>query len=61
VSDLVTISGVEQSVVSHHLTRLRNDKLVRVRREGKLALYSLSNEARQLLDALWPRSENAPE
>jgi DNA-binding transcriptional ArsR family regulator len=54
VSDLGTISGVEQTVISHHLGTLRHLRLVRSRREGKLAMYSLSAEGRRLLDAVFP-------
>ncbi|MEA2361650.1 MAG: ArsR family transcriptional regulator, lead/cadmium/zinc/bismuth-responsive transcriptional [Thermoleophilaceae bacterium] len=54
VTDLGTISGVEQTVISHHLTTLRRLRLAQPRREGKLALYSLTDEGRRLLDAVFP-------
>lgn len=44
VCDLATVLGVEQSVVSHSLRALRQMRLVRYRREGKIAYYSLDDE-----------------
>jgi DNA-binding transcriptional ArsR family regulator len=44
VGDLAYIVGASDSAVSHQLRTLRNMDLVEHRREGKLALYSLSDE-----------------
>lgn len=44
VCDLATVLGVEQSVVSHSLRALRRMRLVRYRKAGKIAYYSLDDE-----------------
>lgn len=44
VGDLAFIVGASDSAVSHQLRILRNMDLVDHRREGKLTLYSLSDE-----------------
>ncbi len=44
VGDLATLLTVSQPAVSHHLRTLRNMRLVKVRREGKLSFYSLDDE-----------------
>jgi ArsR family transcriptional regulator, lead/cadmium/zinc/bismuth-responsive transcriptional repressor len=44
VGDLAYIVGASDSAVSHQLRILRNMDLVDHRREGKLTLYSLSDE-----------------
>lgn len=44
VSDLLCATDVSQSAVSHQLRVLRDKKLVRVRREGQRALYSLADD-----------------
>src|SRR5215217_4954593 len=49
VCDLEWISGRKQALVSHHLRTLRDRGLVRSRREGKLVMYSLTNEGSSLL------------
>ncbi len=43
VIDIVGLTGFSQSSVSHHLKTLRLYNLVRFRRKGKLAFYSLSD------------------
>lgn len=43
VCDIAQIVGVSQSAVSHQLRVLRDLDLVRSRREGKRAVYSLSD------------------
>jgi len=51
VSDLLCATNVSQSAVSHQLRFLRDKKLVRVRREGQRALYSLADEhVKSLID-----------
>lgn len=52
VCDLSWISERSQSLVSHHLRRLRSAGLVRSRRDGKLVLYSLTDPGRAFLAAL---------
>ncbi len=44
VNELVALLGAEQSAVSHQLKLLREQGLVKFRREGKTNLYSLSDE-----------------
>ncbi len=44
VGDLANLLGVSQSVVSHSLRALRQMKLVRFRKEGKIAYYALDDE-----------------
>ncbi len=52
VCDLSWISGRKQALVSHHLRTLRDRGLVRFRRDGKLVMYSLTNEGQTLLRAV---------
>lgn len=44
VCDLATIVGASQSAVSHSLRVLRQMELVRYRKQGKIAYYSLDDE-----------------
>jgi len=44
VCDLATLLGVSQSVVSHSLRALRQMRLVRYRKDGKIAFYALDDE-----------------
>ncbi len=44
VSDLVDAFNVSQPTISHHLTLLKNAKLVTSRREGKQIFYSIDQE-----------------
>lgn len=44
VCDIAEVMGMTQPAVSHHLKALRAAKLVKYRREGKSAFYSLSDE-----------------
>jgi DNA-binding transcriptional ArsR family regulator len=44
VCDLANLLSVSQSVVSHSLRVLRQLKLVRFRKEGKIAYYALDDE-----------------
>ena len=51
VCDLANVLGVSQSVVSHSLRALRQMCLVRSRRDGKIAYYSLDDaHIAQLID-----------
>jgi DNA-binding transcriptional ArsR family regulator len=52
VCDLSWIAGRSQNLVSHHLRQLRSYGLARSRRDGKLVMYSLSDEGASLLTAL---------
>ncbi len=49
VCDLSWIAGRSQNLVSHHMRVLRSHGLVRSRRDGKLVMYSLTDEGRALL------------
>ncbi|MCD8491887.1 MAG: metalloregulator ArsR/SmtB family transcription factor [Geovibrio sp.] len=44
VCDLADALGMNQSAISHQLRILRNARLVKFRREGKEAWYSLDDE-----------------
>lgn len=44
VCDLAEILGLSQSATSHQLRVLRNSKLVKYRREGKMIYYTLDDE-----------------
>jgi len=51
VCDLANLFGVSQSAVSHSLRALRQMRLVRFRKEGKIAYYALDdNHIARLLD-----------
>jgi len=43
VCDLATLVGMSESAVSHQLRLLRAARLVRVRRAGRMAFYSLDD------------------
>ena len=43
VCDLATLLGVSQSAVSHSLRTLRDLRLVRYRKAGKIAYYTLDD------------------
>ena len=51
VCDLTAILNLTQPAVSHHLKALRQARLVKYRREGKAAYYSLDDDHIQLLFA----------
>ena len=44
VCDIANLLGTTKSAVSHQLRILRNMKLVKYRKDGKLAFYSLDDE-----------------
>jgi DNA-binding transcriptional ArsR family regulator len=50
VCDLAWILERAQNLVSHHLRALRAEGLVDYRREGKMALYALTERGRALLE-----------
>src|SRR5947209_14854558 len=49
VCDLAWISERSQNLVSHHLRALRAEGLARSRREGRMVMYSLTQQAETLL------------
>ena len=49
VCDISWIVERAQNLVSHHLRALRDTGIVDYRREGKMALYSLTGQGRELL------------
>src|SRR5699024_10834653 len=50
VCDVAHIIGSSSATASHHLRLLRNMKLAKIRREGKLVFYSLDDDhVRQLV------------
>ncbi len=51
VCDLTALLNLTQPAVSHHLKALRQARLVRFRRAGKAAYYSLADDHVQLLFA----------
>lgn len=52
VCDLAWISERAENLVSHHLRALRAAGLADYRRDGKMALYSLTERGQVLLDTL---------
>ncbi len=44
VNDISILLGVTQTAVSHQLRVLKNNKLVRFRKEGKIVFYSLADD-----------------
>jgi DNA-binding transcriptional ArsR family regulator len=52
VSDLITETGLSQSLISHHLRDLRDSNLVRGLRNGKWINYALVSKGRQIMSVL---------
>lgn len=52
VCDLSWVVERSQSLVSHHMRTLRIHGLVRSRREGKMVMYTLTDEGRALVATL---------
>jgi DNA-binding transcriptional ArsR family regulator len=52
VCDLSWIVGRSQNLVSHHLGMLRSRGLVRSRKDGKMVMYSLTEQGFSLLSAV---------
>lgn len=44
VCDIAALLGVSQSAISHQLRSLRNLRLVKFRKEGRIAFYTLDDE-----------------
>ena len=59
VCDLAWIVERAENLVSHHLRALRAAGLADYRRDGKMALYSLTEHGRGLLDVLARRAVSA--
>ena len=54
VCDLAWIAERSQTLVSHHVRALRSHGIVRSRRDGKMVLYSLTEEGQALLASVLP-------
>jgi DNA-binding transcriptional ArsR family regulator len=54
VCDLAWIAERSQTLVSHHVRALRGHGIVRSRREGKMVMYSLTEEGQALLASVLP-------
>ena len=59
VCDLAWIVERSQNLVSHHVRTLRTHGIVRSRRDGKMVMYSLTEEGRGLVDAVLTARETA--
>ncbi len=54
VGDIQSELGIPPSTLSHHLDKLKNEELVRVRREGSFLWYTANSEAlREVLNFLY--------
>lgn len=56
VCDLAWIAERAENLVSHHVRALRSAGLAEYRRDGKMALYSLTGAGHALLDAVADRA-----
>src|SRR5881275_1907751 len=54
VCDLAWIAERSQTLVSHHVRALRSHGIVRSRREGKMVMYSLTEEGHAFLASVLP-------
>jgi ArsR family transcriptional regulator, lead/cadmium/zinc/bismuth-responsive transcriptional repressor len=54
VCDLAWIAERSQTLVSRHVRALRSHGIVRSRREGKMVMYSLTEEGHALLASVLP-------
>ena len=59
VCDLGWIVERSQNLVSHHVRTLRSHGLVRSRREGKMVMYSLTEEGRGLVSAVLAQEQRS--
>lgn len=50
--DLSEILGLPQNLVSHHLGTMRNARVTRSRRNGKMVMHSLTDHGRRVFVAL---------
>lgn len=60
VCDLSWVSERQDKIVSHHLRQLRAAGVARSRKDGRLALYSLTDRGRALLAAVTNGSAAVP-
>jgi len=51
VCDLSWIVERAQNLVSHHMRSLRSEGLARSRRDGKMVMYSLTDDGKAIVDA----------
>lgn len=56
VCDLAWIVGRDERLVSHHARQLKAAGVARSRRDGRMAIYELTDAGRRLLDAVAPRA-----
>jgi len=54
VCDLAWVAERSQTLVSHHVRALRTHGILRSRREGKMVMYSLTEEGQTLLASVLP-------
>jgi chromosome segregation and condensation protein ScpB len=59
VCDLSWIVERSQNLVSHHVRTLRSHGLVRSRREGKMVMYALTDEGRELVSAVLAQKQGS--
>lgn len=52
IADLVTHTGLSQSLISHHLADLKEARLVRFSKSGRYTIYSLTKEGKQFVSLL---------
>lgn len=58
VSELMQLSGCEQSLLSHHLTDMRAKGILNCRKSGKNCFYSLKNkQVTKILDCIMDCNE----
>jgi ArsR family transcriptional regulator, lead/cadmium/zinc/bismuth-responsive transcriptional repressor len=57
VCDLAWVSERAENLVSHHLRALRAAGLVSSRRDGKMVMYTLTQDGRSLLRSVLDRAE----
>ena len=60
VCDLSWVLERPQALVSHHARLLRERGLLRSRREGKMVLYSLTDDGRELLTSVLEIASSSP-
>ena len=60
VCDLSWIAERSEKLVSHHVRALRAQGLARSRRDGKMVMYSLTDEGRGLLSAVLASGQTVP-
>lgn len=45
VNDLSTVLGINQTTISHQLKQLKDQNIVQYKREGKILVYSLTDQS----------------